>query len=113
MQYCKHAKTLIRMTQKKYGKKMSLTEDERKGIEFGTIPHVKKTETYKKAHDFFKKECNKLTKSAYELDRNTHIWFDELDMSMKMRFVTVRQENLGNVTMEDFNDIFGDLFGKS
>lgn len=42
---------------KKYGKKITLTESERKDLELGYLYSHKQTASYKKAVDVFKQEC--------------------------------------------------------
>ncbi|MBP6256651.1 hypothetical protein KA405_02785 [Patescibacteria group bacterium] len=42
---------------KKYGKKITLTENEIKAIQLGYVHSHKQTESYKKAVELYKEEC--------------------------------------------------------
>ncbi len=100
----------FQQTMKKYGKKITLTENEIKAIQLGYVHSHKQTESYKKAVELYKEECATLLNEWYKLDTKTCLFFDESEFAVKMLFVIVQSKsNVLDVFDEFLNDFLDTL----
>ncbi len=98
---------------KKYGKKMTLSAEEKNAIFLGKVEPTQ-TATYKRALSAYNAECEMLARSGYILQKSTRLWYDSCESCFKMLFVTDAEEQRKTFNIKDiFKDLdFDNIFGK-
>ena len=100
-------------------RKMFFMPEEKQGIMLGTIASGKKTETYKRAKEYFEKTTERLKNEDYTILSETSMVVDENEGVVSMYFIVeLKQKDFGKQMREsleksqqDMNKKFTEIFG--